>query len=372
MGIFNAIRKVFFGDKEPEEVLDSGVAKTIKEILTGKESKTEKSSGVAPKGNSSPSTAQSGTGKIGAVGAGTTTIGAIAAAAKKDEDLVISAIRDIRSGKYTTQEQKAAIARFQTRIDNAVAAGVVPSQKDQQTFLNLREARAFSSYQSIKEQAKDPKASAIVKDIASRPYQKDMSNPWKNFKGYDADTVLKVYGVRNPEKLNDRQMDQKLEEIMRKNPAARTAIEKTYGATVTPFKSPANAPKPGEEKAIDAMNNITKSKDWGPWDAQKPSAVKFKQYPDEPLNPRISKVTPFVDEKTVYLNMIVDGKEKNLTVSNKNTVDAFNAGALPLNGLVNKALEMTDRLQANLQNRFELIMDEHRGQEQGQSRGFHM
>lgn len=356
MGIFNAIRKVFFGDKEPEEVLDSGVAKTVKEILTGKESKTEKSSGVAPKGSSSPSPAQSGTGKIGAMGA----------AAQKDEELVNSAIRDIRSGKYTTAEQKTAIERFQTRIDNAVAAGRVPSQKDQQTFLNLREARAFSSYQSIKEQAKDPKASAIVKDIASRPYQKDMSNPWKNFKGYDADTVLKIYSRSNVNIMSDWQKNQILSDITRKNPAARTAIEKTYGTTVTPFKSPANAPKPGEEKAIDAMNNITKSKDWGPWDVQKPSTVKFKQYPDEPLNPRIGKVTPFVDEKTVYLNMIVDGKEKNLTISNKNTVDAFNAGALPLNVLANKSLAVAESMQANLQSRFVLIMDEHRGQEQGQ------
>lgn len=96
---------------------------------------------------------------------------------------------------------------------------------------------------------------------------------------------------------------------------------------------------------------------------------KFKQYPDEPLNPRISKVTPFVDEKTVYLNMIVDGKEKNLTVSNKNTVDAFNAGALPLNVLANKSLAVAETMQANLQSRFELIMDEHRGQEQNQSMG---
>ena len=67
--------------------------------------------------------------------------------------------------------------------------------------------------------------------------------------------------------------------------------------------------------------------------------------------------------------MTVDGKEKTLTVSNKNTVDAFHAGALPLNVLANKVLEMTDRLQVNLQSRFELAMDEQRGQEQNQSMG---
>ena len=32
----NAFKKVFFGDKEPEEVLDSGVAQTAKEFLVGK------------------------------------------------------------------------------------------------------------------------------------------------------------------------------------------------------------------------------------------------------------------------------------------------------------------------------------------------
>ena len=96
---------------------------------------------------------------------------------------------------------------------------------------------------------------------------------------------------------------------------------------------------------------------------------KFKQYPDEPLNPRISRVTPFVDKNTIYLDMIVDGKEKNLTVSNKNTVDAFNAGALPLNVLANKSLAVAETMQANLQSRFELIMDEQRGQEQSQSVG---
>ena len=361
--ILNAFKKLFSGDKEPEEVLDSAVGKTAKETLTGKESKTDKSSGVAPKGNSSPTTAQSGTGKIGAVGA-------VMAAAKKDDEIVNSAIQDIRSGKYTTAEQKAAIARFQTRVDNAVSAGIPLSQKDQQTFLNLREARAFGAYQNMKEQAKNPNAPAIVKDIASRPYEKDMSNPWKDFKGYDADTVLKIYSRSNVDKMSDWQKDQILTDIMRKNPAARAAIERTYGTTVTPFRSPANAPTPSQEKAIDAMNNITKSKEWGPWDAQKPT-TRFKQYPDEPLNPRISKVTPFVDENTVYLNMTVDGKEKNLTVSNKNTVDAFNAGALPLNVLANKVLEMTDRLQVNLQNRFEMTLEEQRSQEQSQLQGFH-
>ena len=196
-----------------------------------------------------------------------------------------------------------------------------------------------------------------------------MSNPWKDFKGYDADTILKIYSRDNVGKLSDWQKDQILTDIMRKNPAARTAIERTYGTTVTPFRSPANAPTPSQEKAVDAMNNITKSKEWGPWDAQKPSAAKFKQYPDEPLNPRIKNARAFVDENTVYLNMTVDGKEKSLTVTNKNTVEAFHAGALPLNVLANKALAVTEGLQANLSSRFELRMDEQRGQEQNYQLG---
>ena len=129
--LLSIAKRVLFGEKKPEEVLDNGVGKTAKEVITGNESKTAKSSSVASKGN----------------------IGAVGATAQKDEELVNSAIRDIRSGKYTTQEQKAAIERFQTRIDNAVAAGRVPSQRDQQTLINLREARAYGVYQSFKEQA---------------------------------------------------------------------------------------------------------------------------------------------------------------------------------------------------------------------------
>ena len=354
MNVISIAKKlaILFGDKDPKETLDNGVGKTAKEVITGNESKTSKSSSVAPKGNNSPTTTQSGTGKIGEVGA----------AAQKDEELVNSAIRDIRSGKYTTQEQKAAIERFQTRIDNAVAAGRVPSQRDQQTFLNLREARAYGVYQSFQEQAKNPNAPAIVKDIASRPYQKDMSNPWKNFKGYDADTILKIYTRRNVDKMSDWQKNQVLTDVMQKHEGARTAIEKMYGTTAIPFKSPDNAVKPSEREATKAMDNIAKGTAWS-------AAGKFKQYPDEPLNPRIKNARAFVDENTVYLNMTVDGKEKSLTVTNKNTVEAFHAGALPLNVLANKALAVTEGLQANLSSRFELSMDEQR--EQDMSQGIH-
>lgn len=287
----------------------------------------------------------------------------------KDYELLDSAIRDIRSGKFTTQEQKDALKKYQARIDDAVARGVAPSQKDQQTAMNLWEARAYGAYQSIKTQAKDPNSPAIVKDIASKPYQKEMVNPWKDFKGYDADTVLKVYGVRHPEILNDRQKDYFLEKVMREHDAARTAIEKKYGVTVTPFKSPTNAVTPSEEMAITAMNNITKSKQWGPWDAAKKPIQNFKQYPDQPLDSRISRATPLVEDNKVVLDMIVDGKQRTLTISNKNTVEAFHAGALPLNVLANKALEISDKQVMDLTARAEMGLDAQRGQNQNQSMG---
>lgn len=324
--IFDAIKKVFLGNKEPEEVFDSPVVNRVKELIVGKESKISKGEGVESGGSTSPASAQTGTSKIGAV----------AFTAQKDEELVNSAIRDIRSGKYTTQEQKAAIERLQARIDKAVTTGVVPSLKDQHAFLNLREARAYGSYLRFKEEAKLPNAPAIVKDIASRPYQKDMTNPWKNFKEYDIETVLKVYGVTHPENLSNKQKELRLEKIMREHEGVRTIIEKK------------------NQDASDVQN----------------SSSKYKQYPNVPLNPRISKVIPFVDENTVYLQMTVDGKEKNLAVSNKNVVDAYHAGALPLNYLANYSLAVSENRQADLQNYFEKSMDAFRSQDQNQFQGF--
>lgn len=98
------------------------------------------------------------------------------------------------------------------------------------------------------------------------------------------------------------------------------------------------------------------------------SSNLWKHYPDEPLNPRIGKVIPFVDEGGVYLKMTVDGKEKDITIYNKNTVDAFNAGVLPLNVLANRALEKSESMQVNAQNRFE--MDIHENLEPSQAQSF--
>ena len=85
---------------------------------------------------------------------------------------------------------------------------------------------------------------------------------------------------------------------------------------------------------------------------------KFKQYPDEPLNPRIRDVRAFVDRDEINLRMTVDGKEKWLNIQNKSTVDAYNAGAIPDNVLANRALNFHDGLYANLASRFEMRMGE--------------
>ena len=102
-----------------------------------------------------------------------------------------------------------------------------------------------------------------------------------------------------------------------------------------------------------------------------PDNWRYKHYPDQKLDPRISKVTPAVDENTVYLNMTIDGKERNITVSNKNTVEAFHAGILPLNVLANKVLELYDKQQMDVQARFDMGLDAQRSQDQSLSQGFH-
>lgn len=395
-------------------------------------------------------------------------IGAVGYASMKEMETVTSAIGDLRKGKFTTQEQKAALDRLQSRIDHAVAAGVVPSVQDQKAYTDLQEARAFGAYQSIREQAKDPKAPAIVKDIASRPFQYDKSNPWEDFNGYDAETVLKVYGVSRPDQMNVRQKEAKLEEIMREHEAARTAIEKKYGTTVTPFKTPDNAPKAGTQqssslfvstfpavtlgysfqdrkgeivnrtfdaraarviggslilfedaasagKAYCEDGRLYNMKNGHPFDnlsmndkkvvlgvlrksgdlqavraAEKsisgqssgiPLAFgavggnamtfssRFKHYPDEPLNPRIGNVTPCVDGNSLTLRMNVDGKERSIVVNNRNTVEAFNAGAVPLNVLANRSLEAAERQQQAVTGRIGMSSEEQLSQDPSQRKG---
>ena len=50
MGWLQALKKSFFGENKPEELLDKGVAKTAKELLLGKDSKTSKVGGAASGG----------------------------------------------------------------------------------------------------------------------------------------------------------------------------------------------------------------------------------------------------------------------------------------------------------------------------------
>ena len=261
---------------------------------------------------------------------------------QKDYELVDSYVRKLRNGEITNKEQYNAFQKLQTNIDAAVANGMVPSPKQQQAYTNYLEARDYKNYLNIKAEAKDSNASQIVKDIASRPYQNKTTNPWENFKKYDKDTLLKIHGLSHPEVLKEDIKNNILNDMMKTNEAVRIAIAKEYGV-LTP------------------MAWGTNDKPWNP--------EKYKRYPDEPLNPRISKVTPFVDENTVYLNMIVDGKEKNISVFNKNTVDAFHAGAIPINVLANKALELAETKQINLESNIQIGISEIHEQNQNQNTG---
>ncbi len=256
----NAAKSFLFGDKNPE---DASVVKVAKETLIGQEQKS---------GNMATAlasvVAKSSLGKAATLPHTQEALRAEIADLKKNENLVNAAIRDIRSGKPVTPEQKAAIDKLQYRIDTYIGNGVPPLPKDQQAYLDLCEAQRFNAYQNIKERAKDPNAPAIVKSIASRPYQRDMSNPWKDFKGYNTDTILKIYyGSAPVEKLNEKQKTQYLERIMREHEPIRRAFERVTGNTVTPYKAPTQE-TPIEKQAKDAVKNISNLKDWGSKDTQ--------------------------------------------------------------------------------------------------------
>lgn len=98
---------------------------------------------------------------------------------------------------------------------------------------------------------------------------------------------------------------------------------------------------------------------------------KFKLYPDEPLNPRISKARAVfgLGDNNIRLIMVVDGKLKSFDISDKNTVAAFKTGVLPLNVLANKALNVSENMQSDLSSMFERNLDRLRGQEQERETG---
>lgn len=261
---------------------------------------------------------------------------------QKDYELVDSYVRKLRNGEITNKEQYNAFQKLQTNIDAAVANGMVPSPKQQQAYTNYLEARDYRNYLNIKAEAKDSNASQIVKDIASRPYQNKTTNPWENFKKYDKDTLLKIHGLSHPEVLKEDIKNNILNDMMKTNEAVRIAIAKEYGV-LTP------------------MAWGTNDKPWNP--------EKYKRYPDEPLNPRISKVTPATGKNEVFLNMVVDGKEKHFSVTNKHIVDALNAGAVPINVLANRVLEMTENRQMSLDGKIVMGINEIHEQNQNQNTG---
>lgn len=404
---------------------------------------------------------------FGGDGRPTSNIGAVGYTSMKEMETVTSAIGDIRKGKFTTREQKAALERLQSRVDHAVAAGIAPPVQDQKAYTDLLEARAFGAYQSIREQARDPKAPAIVKDIASRHFLYEKSNPWEDFDGYDAETVLKVYGVSRPDRMTVRQKEAKLEEIMREHESARSAIEKKYDTAVTPFKTPDNAPKTGvrqdsslfvstfpavtlgysfQDRKGEILNRTFDAraarviggrlilfedaasagkayyedgrfynmKNCHPFDnlsmndknvvlgvlrkngdlqavraaersiaglsSGMPRAFsfaegnvafpsRFKHYPDEPLNPRIGSITSSVQGGSLTLRMTVDGKDRSIVVNNRNTVEAFNAGAVPLNALANRSLEAAERLHSAVIGQMDTSPEAQQSQDASQRKG---
>ena len=97
---------------------------------------------------------------------------------------------------------------------------------------------------------------------------------------------------------------------------------------------------------------------------------RYKHYPDQKLDPRISRVTPSVGVDSMSLNMTIDGKENVIKVKNQNTIEAFCAGKLPLNVLANKVLELYDKQQMDVQARFDMGLDAQRSQDMSQSQGF--
>ncbi|MBQ7424238.1 MAG: hypothetical protein IJV19_05810 [Prevotella sp.] len=322
--IFNAIRKVFFGDKDPEEVLDSGVGKTAKEILTGKETKTGKSSGVAPAGAAGEVYHDNATHLKMFGGRDVDVIpsnkGALLQVSGSDGVFTISMDKE-EYGKFKCLDQG------QKKFVESFLQQYAPNK-----FKELNGSRLAGNY---------------------------WSGPDKKF--YVPVTVAELDRLNS---LGKQERQQYFRELLKeKDPQQYNALVNAEKSLVADKKIRDAAQTPWQRNG--SPTNSIGNQGTAAWQN------KFKQYPDEPLNPRISKVTPFVDENTVYLNMTVDGKEKNLTVSNRNTVDAFNAGALPLNVLANKVLEMTDRLQVNLQNRFEMTLEEQRSQEQSQLQGFH-
>lgn len=323
----NAFKKVFFGDKEPEEVLDSGVAKTAKEILVGKGSKPGKSGGATPGGevfNDNATHLKMFGGRD--VDVVPTRNGAL---------LQVSGVGAKNEGGFSISMDKQEYAKF-SALDESHQKKFVENYLQQYAPNRFKELSGNKNVANYWSQVGDKKLYAPVTTAEV--------NKLKSLSGQEKDAYFKeLLKEKNPQQYK----------AMINAEKAVAADKKIRDVAQTPWQ---------RDGSTTQRSNSQDGPAWG---------KRFKQYPDEPLNPRISKVTPFVDENTIYLNMTVDGKEKNLTVSNKNTVDAFNAGALPLNVLANKVLSVAENLQVDLQSRFSMALDAQRSQDQSLSQGFH-
>ena len=148
-----------------------------------------------------------------------------------------------------------------------------------------------------------------------------------------------------------REKDPQQYNAMRNTEKSISADRSIRGVAQTPWQRDGSATRQSENQGKGGWANI------------------FKKYPDEQLNPRISKVRPFAAKDEIFLKMEVDGKEKGISVTNKNTVDAFNKGALSTNTLANKVLEVLDKQPESLSAHFDILLDEQRSQGQNYTTG---
>lgn len=96
-------------------------------------------------------------------------------------------------------------------------------------------------------------------------------------------------------------------------------------------------------------------------------AKGFKHYPDEVLNTRLDDVH-FVwgtgSHVNPYLLMNIDGKRQLVEITNRDSVRAYEAGALPVNTLANAVLRQYDRIQAEVGARVDMGLCSERDQTQ--------
>ena len=94
-----------------------------------------------------------------------------------------------------------------------------------------------------------------------------------------------------------------------------------------------------------------------------PSAARYKQYPDEELNPRI--VNPHVEGNVLIVD--IDHVPRIVTMP-PTLADAYQSGAIPLNTLANHILAKSEQMQQTITKEQEPQVDASRKYEQRQQR----